>query len=568
MESLVGKTLENRFEIIKELPRGSMAAVYIAKDIKNRQKVAIKVLKEDLAMRPKFMSRFKREANTLRKLGHNDIVRIWSFKQTGSFAFISMEYIDGGSLQKRIFEYQGKPMPSKEVLPIFESLCNGLGMAHQERIIHCDIKPDNILLRKDGRAVISDFGIARNAEGSATMEKFGTSAYMGPEQIKGLKPSPGMDIYALGVILYQLTTGKKPFEGDRAKVNRDTQGRIRWEQTKLKPIKPRKINPSITPEMEVIILKCLNKSPKTRYQNTDQLLSDLLRTPIYSKEPKTAPKAEEPTITGTGSFEDVEEESAIQKFFANKYLLGGSVAIIMVLIFSAISGGTSVSGGETSTMGNGVGGGEENVNNSDGDMAVLAESSNVTNTPRPTNTTFVPTATPQPSNTPRPTAIPPLYDCDVLANNAYQYSISTNRGVQNYRQQHGGHNTGYDGDPYLFSIETVLSAGNNSYPTLSEVHQSIFCWEGFAGGLVAAEQFVATIGNSSAYETYYEMSSSISVAYSSWKGDTFKIYFVDRNIAVLIKGKGSSTASDASIASNTLAQADVALENLRGLPVE
>ena len=297
MEDLAGKILENRYRILQRLDGGSMATVYRAFDVMDSQEVAIKVLREDLAIEPEFIRRFRREAEKLKRLAHGDIVRIWEFKQKGNFAYISMEFIEGSTLQHVISDLQGHPMPSAEIIRILTPVCNALSKAHKAGIIHCDIKPANIMMRQGGRAVVSDFGIAREVEGTATMERFGTSAYMSPEQIQGADPTPQMDIYAVGVILYQLMTGQRPFSGQNAEVTGSSAERIRWEQINWEPPSPRKLNKHISADMENVILKCLAKDPRKRFKNTQDLLDAVASISIYTRDPKPAPMIEKISIS-------------------------------------------------------------------------------------------------------------------------------------------------------------------------------------------------------------------------------------------------------------------------------
>ena len=262
-----------------------MATVYVAKDLQNAQTVAIKVLREELAALPEFVRRFSREAQKLKRLAHGDIVRIWDFQRKGSLAYIVMEYIEGGTLLKRIADLEGKSMPAEEILNIMTPVCNALTMAHRAGIVHCDIKPANIMIRHGSRAVVTDFGIAREIEGTATMEHFGTSAYMSPEQIQGAEPTPAMDIYALGVILFQLVTGgHRPFDGKSAEITGTTSERIRWEQLNRQPPNLNELNNNITSQMDRFISKCLEKVPTKRHKSVDQVLDGLQKVKIYNRQ--------------------------------------------------------------------------------------------------------------------------------------------------------------------------------------------------------------------------------------------------------------------------------------------
>ena len=342
MQNLEGTTFEKRYRMDEKLTGGSMSVVYKAFDLVERQTVVIKILNEELAALPRFVRHFRAEAEKLKQLNHSDIIRIFDFKQKGSLAYISEEYIEGGTLRKKIGDLDGHPMPSADILKIIEPVCNALSKTHRRKIIHCDIKPANIMIRPGGRAVLTDFGIARDAEATATMEAFGTPAYMSPDQIRGDIPTPQMDIYALGVILFELVTGgEQPFTGDKATtkgITGKSSEKIRWEQAYLPPPHPSKFNKDISPQMEKIILKCLAKDPKKRFASTSDLLEAIKQSPIYSTEPALPPpRKEEKEPKRKNVFE------LLLAFFQDRkkrpfVFVGGGVLILAAFLI-AISGG-------------------------------------------------------------------------------------------------------------------------------------------------------------------------------------------------------------------------------------
>jgi len=279
MDDLIDNMLSGRYLVINKIGRGGMAEVYKVWDAQRSTHLAMKVLNEDLAIDRVFIRRFRREAQTLAQLQHPHIVRFYGLEQDGPQAFILLDFIDGKSLKRVIFD-QGGPLHLAYVGTILHPICAALQYAHAEGLIHCDMKPGNVMIDRKGDVLVMDFGIARMADAAtATMVGMGTPAYMAPEQARGLDPVPQTDIYALGIILFEmLTGGERPFTGENANTTGSTSEKVRWEQINRDPPSPRKWNPEIAPEIEAIVLKCLAKNPKDRYQTPLELLNTLKRT--------------------------------------------------------------------------------------------------------------------------------------------------------------------------------------------------------------------------------------------------------------------------------------------------
>ena len=273
MESLKGKTLKNRYRVDEELGRGGMAEVYKAFDQKRAGFVAIKLLREDLSRDKVFIRRFDREAKTLAQLQHRNIVRFYGIERDALDVFIVMDFIEGKTLRDLIFSSKG-PLSIKKITDILEPICSGLHYAHEMGIAHCDIKPANIILAKNGEVMVSDFGIARSMDAAtSTLIGVGTPAYMAPELIKGEDPTPQSDIYSLGITLYEmLTGGERPFTGEHASITGTTAEKVRWEHLYGKVISPRKRNKTIPKYIEDTVMKCLDKDPKNRFQSVQELL--------------------------------------------------------------------------------------------------------------------------------------------------------------------------------------------------------------------------------------------------------------------------------------------------------
>ncbi len=262
----IGTILRNRYRIEGVLGQGGMAQVYKAFDLRRRATVALKVLRHDIAQDMDFVRRFGHEAQTLVQLYHPNIVPFYAFELDGEYAFLVLDYVPGISLHEYLQE-ESAPLPLKEVTLILYQVGAALHYAHGEHVIHLDIKPANIMLRNDGRVLITDFGIARAAEHTtATRAIVGTPSYMSPEQIKRERIDHRADIYSLGVVLFQITTGQKPFTGEESDAKGDTRvQRLYYAHLHLKPPRPKELNPDLSAQVERIILRALEKKPDKRW---------------------------------------------------------------------------------------------------------------------------------------------------------------------------------------------------------------------------------------------------------------------------------------------------------------
>ena len=266
MNDLVGRTLLDRYFLRESVGAGGMADVYLAWDMLRSSKMAVKVLRRDLASNPRFFQMFAKEAEYLRKLEHPNIVRLYEFEKDGDIAFIVMDWIDGSNLRQAIINHK-KPFTIDEVRYILAPVCSALNYAHQNQVYHCDVKPQNILLHNDGRVLLTDFGVARLASDNIGG---GTPPYMAPEQFLGNEVSAKSDIYSLGITLYEmLSGGNVPFRGDSASSQGSTtRERIAWEHMNL-PLPPlRNQNERISQAIEAVVLTALNKNPGERYPST------------------------------------------------------------------------------------------------------------------------------------------------------------------------------------------------------------------------------------------------------------------------------------------------------------
>lgn len=267
MTNLLDKTLRNRYHVQEFMGRGGMAEVYKVWDQHRMVHLAAKVLHEDLAIDKIFLRRFEREAKNLAKLQHPNIVRFYGFENEDRVAFILMDFIEGETLKHVIYDAKG-PIPLGSVIRVVRSICSALQFAHDEGVVHCDIKPANIMFDQSGNLLLTDFGIARMTDGAtATMVGTGTPAYMAPEQIRGENPSPRSDLYSFGIVLYEmLTGGERPFTGEK-RTTGSTSEKVRWEQLHTTPPSPKKWNPQISDELEAVVMRCLEKEPDKRFSS-------------------------------------------------------------------------------------------------------------------------------------------------------------------------------------------------------------------------------------------------------------------------------------------------------------
>jgi hypothetical protein len=266
------RLLLGRYRLRQFLGGGGMADVYLAFDEKRQALVAIKILREDMAEDPYLLRGFRREAEALAKLDHPNIVRFYGFEQDGDTAFIVMDYVDGTTLRRKLKE-QGGALPLKDVTAILRDVCAALNYGHLEGFAHRDLKPANVMLKRDGSAVIADFGISRPlASATMTAAITGTPAYMSPEQFEGAQPDARSDIYSLGVMLFELATGRRPFTGEEAELTgTDTPSRLQAAHLRLPPPDPRAINRSLPSAAAEVIGRALAKDPAGRWPDAVSL---------------------------------------------------------------------------------------------------------------------------------------------------------------------------------------------------------------------------------------------------------------------------------------------------------
>ncbi|MBR6045292.1 MAG: Stk1 family PASTA domain-containing Ser/Thr kinase [Ruminococcus sp.] len=269
MDSNIGRKLDGRYEIIELIGVGGMADVYKATDVMENRTVAVKILKAEYSENEEFVRRFRNESKAIAVLSHPNIVKIYDVGFTDEIQFIVMEYIDGITL-KELLEQQGV-LRWKDALKFVVQILKALQHAHDKGIVHRDIKPQNIMLFPDGTIKVMDFGIARfsRIDGKTLSDKtIGSVHYISPEQAKGEMTDERSDIYSVGVMLYEMLTGRKPFDGENPVA-------IAVKHMQETPIPPREIMPSIPESLEEIVLHAMERSPARRYQSAAEMINDI-----------------------------------------------------------------------------------------------------------------------------------------------------------------------------------------------------------------------------------------------------------------------------------------------------
>jgi beta-lactam-binding protein with PASTA domain len=261
-----------RYELSSQVARGGTAQVYLARDLLLDRPVALKVLFPELSADATFVERFRREAQAAANLSHPNIVPVFDWGQSESTYFIVMEYVDGEALSA-IIRSQG-PLDQTQSASIAADIAKALSYAHRHGVVHRDVKPGNVLITSDGQVKVTDFGIARamgaDEQVTQTGLVMGTATYFSPEQAQGLEVDGRSDIYSLGVVLYEMLTGRAPFTGDSPVA-------IAYQHVRETPPPPRSINPAISASLEVIVSQAMAKIPAERYQTADEFRADLDR---------------------------------------------------------------------------------------------------------------------------------------------------------------------------------------------------------------------------------------------------------------------------------------------------
>jgi serine/threonine-protein kinase len=285
------RLVNNRYEVERSVGRGGMAEVFLARDVLLDRPVVLKVLFPEFATDPSFVERFRREAQAAANLSHPNIVAVYDWGTLNNTYFIAMEYVAGTTLADLLKE-KGSLSPS-QASDIALEVASALGFAHENGVVHRDIKPGNILISNSGQVKVADFGIAR-ALGAAvedgltqTGSVMGTATYLSPEQAQGAQPDPRSDLYSLGVTMYEMVAGKAPFVGD-------TPVAVTYQHVHAMPTPLHDLKADVSLDFEAIVAKCMAKSPKRRYESASALRDDIRRS--INREPVRALDVVKPRV--------------------------------------------------------------------------------------------------------------------------------------------------------------------------------------------------------------------------------------------------------------------------------
>ncbi len=265
-----GTLLNKRYRLLALLGEGGMAAVYRAEDTVLGRPVAVKVLRASLAKDQAFLARFRDEARSAAALSHPNLVATYDVGQDAGYYYIVMEYVDGPSLKEAIAKEA--PLPVDRAVGLALQVLAALEAAHARGVIHRDIKPQNVLLTAEGQAKVADFGIARQVAAVAQTqggEIMGTAAYLAPERASGNEASAASDVYSVGVLLFEMLTGRTPFTGDNPV-------EVALKHVREEPPSPRRFNPAVPPLLEAVVLRALAKDPTQRYRSAKEMARALL----------------------------------------------------------------------------------------------------------------------------------------------------------------------------------------------------------------------------------------------------------------------------------------------------
>jgi serine/threonine-protein kinase len=353
----IGYKLNNRYQIIELLGQGGMSSVYRAWDPKLRRNVAVKIIHPHLSENPRFVRRFGAEAAAVARLRHPNIRQVFDFDHDGETFYMILEFLPGETLKERLagLRQMGQLMPLAETISITQQICSAVAYAHKNGVIHRDIKPANVVISPQGEAVLTDFGIAKmvgTEQFTATGSMVGTAAYISPEQVEGKPVDHRADIYAIGVMLFEMVSGYPPFEADSMMAL--MQKHVHEAVPNLRERKP-----DLNLKLIAIIEKALAKNPNKRYQKADQIAAALDALPVPEEFAHIEPRLDDTLTEGALSDKTIPEEippieSAVSETYqlpmpdidtelpADTQTNGGIPRRIIELVSAAIGGGTVV----------------------------------------------------------------------------------------------------------------------------------------------------------------------------------------------------------------------------------
>jgi serine/threonine-protein kinase len=295
-DAIIGRHFAN-FRILRHLGRGGMADVYYGHDVKLQRPVAVKVLDTHSRNDSALAKRFVREARAIALWRHENIIQVYYAGDEDGFSYFVMEYIDGKDLATMLKRYQArrKLMPHDEVIRIGRAVANALDYAHQKGVVHRDVKPSNVMVAKDGRVVLMDFGLALDMTEGSVGEVFGSANYISPEQARNSAEAvPQSDLYSLGVMLYEMLVGQLPFDDPSFTT-------VAIQHITMPPPPPRQLNPELSEATEAVLLKALHKSPEKRYKTAGQLIEALEKALLASPSTPAIPSSKKSATSAADS---------------------------------------------------------------------------------------------------------------------------------------------------------------------------------------------------------------------------------------------------------------------------
>jgi serine/threonine-protein kinase len=303
-----GSVVDNRYRVLRRLGSGGMADVWLAEDTHLQRQVALKVLHRRFLQDQEFVGRFQREAEHAAGLQHPNIVAVYDRGSDGDVNYIAMRYVEGPTLKELI----DRGLTPDQAVALVRQVLEGARFAHRNGIVHRDLKPQNVIVDGEGKAVVTDFGIARAGVSDITQtgSVMGTPQYLSPEQAQGFEVTPVSDLYSIGVILYEALTRRVPFEADSAVA-------IAMKQVAETPQRPSSINPQVSPALDAVVMRALEKEPGQRFQSADAFIAALdaaLKDPGVGQQ--TAAFAAAPPIVGVPVEEEPEEDKRNWKLWA------------------------------------------------------------------------------------------------------------------------------------------------------------------------------------------------------------------------------------------------------------
>lgn len=384
------RVIAGRYHLLERLGDGSTATTYLAEDDVLGRRVAVKLFRSEYLVDSRDRARFEREARAAAAVSHPNVVQVFDVGQEGDTRYLVMEWVDGTDLKRLIREQA--PLPADDAVRIALDLLRGLAAIHRAGIIHRDVKPQNVLIDRAGRAKLADFGIARTVRDTGLTETgsvIGTAAYMAPEQATGRPVSPATDLYAAGVILYEVLTGRLPFSGENPL-------EVLYQHVHTSPVPPRRHNPAISPALEAVVLRALAKSPEERFRSAEAMAA-ALEAAVASpqKVPLGSALVSPLSRRGQGRALVQPSQRAAGRSGWQPVLMAGGVTVLALILVLALtlasSGGRNP--GATPTPGP--------VPTATVQASAPEPTQTPTATPAPTAT-----PTPQPTPTPAPTATP------------------------------------------------------------------------------------------------------------------------------------------------------------------